>query len=127
MADISKIVSNGTTYNIKDAVGRTIAESAAVRSNYLSTQTKSVDNITIAASSTTNVDFTITRSGYTPLGIVSLYLNNASSSGTRQDYCHEVRWYISPPNSARVTLRNYCTTGAAKIKVIIKVLYAKTG
>lgn len=124
MADISKIVSNGVTYNIKDAAGRTTAANAAVASTYLSVQTKSIDNQTIAAGSATTLTIDVSRSGYTPLGVVGVQIANASSSGTRYQYCHEYGWYFSSTNTI-IALRNYYPNAAAKIKASVHILYRK--
>lgn len=129
MADISKIVNNGTTYNIKDATGRSNATSYAVKSTYLVTEYKSKDNVTISGNSSVDIDVTVTKTGYTPIGIVGIGIESASSGGIRPDYCHENRQYLSgsPPTFARVTLRNHYPNGSSKVKVTFVILYAKTG
>ena len=129
MADISQIVANGTTYNIKDATGRSNATSYAVKSTYLVTENKSKDNVTISANSSTDIDVTVTKTGYTAIGIVGITVVNASSGGIRADYCHENRQYLSgtPTSTARVSLRNHYPNGSSKVKVTFVILYAKTG
>ena len=128
MADISKIVNNGITYNIKDATGRSNATSYAVKSTYLVTEYKSKDNVTISGNSSVDIDVTVTKTGYTPIGIVGIGIVSASSGGIRPDYCHENRQYLSgsPPTFARVTLRNHYPNGSSKVKVTFVILYAKT-
>ena len=130
MANISSIKTiNGTTYNIKDTTGRSNATSYAVKSTYLVTENKSKDNVTISANSSVDIDVTVTKTGYTAIGIVGITVVDASSSGTRYGYCHENRQYLSgsPPTYARVTLRNHYPNGSSKVKVTFVILYAKTG
>ena len=128
MADISQIVANGTTYNIKDTTGRSNATSYAVKSTYLVTEYKSKDNVTISGNSSVDIDVTVTKTGYTAIGIVGIGIASASSGGIRPDYCHESRQYLygTPASTARVTLRNHYPNGSSKVKVTFVILYAKT-
>lgn len=130
MADISSIkLPNGSSYNFKDATGRSNATSYAVKSTYLVTENKSKDNVTISANSSKDIDVTVTKTGYTAIGIVGITVVNASSDGIRADYCHESREYLfgTPVSTARVTLRNHYPNGSSKVKVTFVILYTKTG
>ena len=121
MADISSIKTpNGSSYNIKDSSGRTTASNAPVLSSYLSVQTKSKSNVTVSAGSTKDIDITITRSGYTPIGIVGVILE-----GNWSDGCHIYRAYLNTSTTARIGLRNRLAAGTADstVKVTVYVLY----
>lgn len=126
MADISSVkLPNGSSYNFKDSTGRTTATNAPVLSSYLSVQTKSADNITVNAGGTAVATITVTRSGYTPIGVVGVIIDSASSSGTRQIFCHTYSTYLANSTTAQVHLRNRLAagTGNAKVKVTVYVLY----
>ena len=126
MADISSVqLPDGSNYNFKDSTGRTNASNAPVLSTYLSVQTKSVDNVTVNAGGTAQADITVTRSGYTPIGILGVNIASASSGGTRPSYCHTYSTFLYNSTTARVSLRNRLAagTGNAKVKVTVYVLY----
>lgn len=126
MADISSVqLPNGSSYNFKDSTGRTTAAAAPLLSTHLSVQTKSADNITVNAGGTAQATITVTRSGYTPIGIVGVIIGAASSGGTRADFCHTYSTYLANTTTAHVHLRNRLAagTGNAKVKVTVYVLY----
>ena len=127
MADISQIVSNGTTYNIKDATARTTAASAPVASSYLVVEAKSKDNIAQAAGGGQTVSITITKSGYTAIGIVGWNISDASSGGGRSGYIRTYGVYINDQTTANVAIRNRLAsgTGDAKVKITVYILYKK--
>lgn len=87
-------------------------------------ENKSKDNQSIAASSTSNISVTVTKSGYTALGIVGVHVDNATSSGTQHTLCCIEDFYLSSAKTAIVSIRN-TSSKAAKIIVTAYVLYAK--
>lgn len=126
MADISSVtLPSGSSYNFKDSTARTTASNAPVKSTYTVVESKSADNVSISANGTAGASFTITKNGYTAIGIVGWQLENASSSGARYTFCRLYSTYISSQSTAYVHLRNRYTAGGAKVKVTIQVLYKK--
>jgi len=121
MADISSAkLPDGSSYNFKDSTGRTTASNAPVLSSYLSVQTKSKSNVTVSAGGSKDIDITITRSGYTPIGIVGVILE-----GTWSDGCHVFRAYLNTSTTARIGLRNRLAAGTADatVKITVYILY----
>lgn len=83
-----------------------------------------VDNFTVNGSNYGNSDKDVSKSGYIPLGIVGMHLQNATSGGTLNTYCLLHSFYLSG-NSTYFIVRN-TSTSAAKIKVTATILYEKT-
>lgn len=89
--------------------------------SYIVTEEHSVDNKSIAASGITNVDVTMTKTGYTLLGTVSIGMANATSSGAGVGYC-TIRNFDMSGNTVTVAVFN-TRSSANKIKVIVRGLY----
>lgn len=82
------------------------------------------DNISISANSDFVKNLPIpTVEGYTPFGIIGLQLANASSNGTNVSYV-AYRTTILLSENIQVSGRNFGSS-AAKIKIMVTVLYIK--
>ena len=88
-------------------------------SNYFVTQDISVSTtLEIAANSFNNYSIDVSKSGYTPLGIVSL-----TGSGTGQ--LNLIEFFLSG-NTAKIYYRNNQTAAKSISKMTITVLYKKS-
>lgn len=86
---------------------------------------KIVDNIKITASSTSGTrSILLTKSGYTPMAIRGIRLNNASSNGGGASYCSVYAWAISG-NRLFLNITNN-RTADSRIKIIVDVFYIAT-
>lgn len=83
-----------------------------------------IDNFTVSGSSYGDSNKDVSKSGYIPLGIVGMHLQNATSGGTLNTYCLLHSFYLSG-NSAYFIVRN-TSTSAAKIKATATILYVAT-
>lgn len=81
-----------------------------------------VDNLTIAANGYGDAQGSVSKSGYTVLGLVGVRTENASSGGTLNTYCMIQRFSMTSSTNAHCVLRNF-STSAAKVKVTVAVLY----
>lgn len=92
--------------------------------SFWTTQNFTKDNWSISANNYDYADFTVTKSGYTPIGIVSTYLANASSSGTGGASAVLTQSAMRSSTVARVQIRN---TGSSTMKILVtlKILYLK--
>ena len=85
-----------------------------------------LDNQSIPINDYGTFSFNIARSGYTALGIIGVYLRNATTSGGRVTNCSLMQWYLSNSTTAMIRIRNRASSGnAAVIKITIYVLYEK--
>lgn len=85
------------------------------------------DNQTVDGNSYGSFYFDTHRTGYTILGIIGVYLRNATTDGTRVTYCSIIDWYEtggSSGNNIRVRVRNLAAN-AAKIKITLQILYQR--
>lgn len=126
MADISSVaLPSGTSYTVKDSSARTSLNNTTTRANLLVMQSSEIDNQTINATTNATFDITITKSGYTPLGIVGWGIYSASSNGANNGWC--TPYGVGMPNTAtaRFVIRNYASS-AAKVKLRVYVLYRKS-
>lgn len=83
------------------------------------------DNISVAANSATSTTaVTITKSGYTPIGVVGWFVTSASSSGANNNWVVPNLLRVTSSTQASYVLRNV-GTAAAKVKLTIYVLYRK--
>ncbi len=111
--------------------GTGASTAAAARTNLevkkLTTATKSVDNISIAAEKTSGdsvaSSMDVTVSGKTPIAVAGWTIANASSSGQYCSYCTLFRCYLSG-NTLYYSIKNHCSS-AAKVKLSVIVLYGE--
>lgn len=90
----------------------------------ITTQTFNADNISITANGYAEGSISITKAGYTPIGVLDTYVNNASSSGSGSSFAAIYRTYHSG-NTYYYGLRNV-TNSAIKVRVYAKILYVAT-
>lgn len=90
----------------------------------ITTQTFNADNISITANGYAEGSISITKTGYTPIGVLDTYVNNASSSGSGSSFAAIYRTYHSG-NTYYYGLRNV-TNSAIKVRVYAKILYVAT-
>lgn len=89
------------------------------------TATVSADNKSIAKTSTSELTFSIAKSGYTPIAIRGFDIDNASSSGANVVSCVVLAAKIKDASTALFQIRNNASS-AAKIKLILYVTYIAT-
>lgn len=83
----------------------------------------SYDNVTIDSGAGAELNTaSVVKSGYTPLGIVGVKVENASKDGSGYGHSAINRFYIES-NKFIVRLKNTVSTGAIKVKVTAFVLY----
>ena len=83
-----------------------------------------VDNLTVTKSSYSYDTISIAKTGYTPIGIVSVRMENATSGGTYNTYCLLHSFQLTG-TSMFYLVRNVNTSYDAKIKILVRVLYTK--
>ena len=87
--------------------------------NDLVTEDKSnTTSLTLSAGATGSRDINISKTGYTPLGIMT-FGGSGTSSFAWAD------WYFTDNNTARVYCRNISGSSATLNSVTVKVLYMK--
>lgn len=89
------------------------------------TETKYLDNKSIAKTTTSSFTFSIAKSGYTPIAIRGFDLDNGSSSGANVAYCSVLAAKIKDASTAEFQIRNN-HSAAAKIKMVLYVTYIAT-
>ena len=82
------------------------------------------NNITISGQTYGNGNASVAKTGYTPVGIVGMHLQNASTGGQNNTTCAMHSWYLS--GSTAYWIVRGTTTATAKIKVTATVLYVKS-
>lgn len=83
------------------------------------------DNKTVAANEFLSEVYSFSaKSGYTPIGIVGLDINNASSSGVNSSYAAASICRLSGTSSVYIRLRNY-VNAQAKLKATAYILFRK--
>lgn len=82
-----------------------------------------IDNFTVQSGNYNSSTKSVSKTGYTPIGIVGMHTQNATSSGTLNTYCLLHSFYLSG-TSVTFIVRNMSTSDA-KIKVTATVLYVK--
>ena len=119
MADISSIkLPDGSSYNIKDAAARTSLSSKAVAATWLVRERFWSATTSINASSAVTTTIDVTKSGYTPIGIVG-----HGMTGTNATWCFAYSRVLSG-TTAKVLVRNY-SGSAASITSYVDILYRK--
>ena len=95
--------------------------------NHLFIAMASKDDITVPAygsGGTTTGTMSIARTDCTPIGICGYYLVNASSSGTRSQYCTVLEFMFSG-TTCSYKISNSTTVGAAKVQLRVYPLYRR--
>jgi surface protein len=87
--------------------------------------TMSLDNKTIAKSSTLSIDFSVAKDGYTPFAIRGFDIDNATSSGANVANCVVLAAKLKDSGKAEFQIRNNATS-AAKLKLWIFITYIAT-
>lgn len=83
-----------------------------------------IDGLTVNAGNYATTSKSVAKTGYTPIGIVGVHLENATSGGTYNTYCFTHSFYLSG-STAYFTLRNIHASTNAKVKLSVTVLYVK--
>lgn len=79
------------------------------------------DNISISGTTYLNGSVSVAKTGYTPLGVITLFFSNASSGGARYTYVDCVSFELSGTTvNYRLYNRN---SNTAKVQLTIRVLY----
>ena len=94
------------------------------KSNLIKVVPVTVDNISVSANGAATATGTFSESGYSPLGIVGVYTENASSGGAYSTLCLLYSYRISGTN-VHTYFRNTSSSNA-KIKVTAYVLCIKS-
>ena len=118
---------NGIQFNSAVTVNANFNSSQPIKvNNYkiITTQLFNADNISITANGYAEGSISITKAGYTPIGVLDTYVNNASSSGSGSSFAAIYRTYHSG-NTYYYGLRNV-TNSAIKVRVYAKILYVAT-
>lgn len=93
-------------------------------SDLITTSEKTVDNISVAANSSVTATVDMTLDGFVCLGVIGVYINNASSGGSNSGNV-DLRGFYKWSGNVQIYLRNV-TTSAAKVKVQVRLLYIKS-
>ena len=126
--DYAFIIGNGTSDNARSNAlevtwaGGIIA--GGLPSGLLAEEVVLADNKSITGNNYGNGNKSVSKTGYTPIGIVGMHLENATSGGTLNTYCMLHSFYLSG-TTAYWIVRN-TNSGAAKIKVTATILYIKS-
>lgn len=84
-----------------------------------------IDGLTVAHANYATTSKSVAKTGFTPIGIVGMHLENATSGGTYNTYCFTHSFYLSG-STAHFTIRNVHASTDAKIKINAVILYAKS-
>lgn len=87
----------------------------------ITTQTFNADNISVTANGYKEGTISIAKTGYTPIGVLDMYINNASTSGSGSSFVTFYRSYISG-TTYYYGIRSV-TSSATKVRVYAKILY----
>lgn len=82
------------------------------------------DNITISGQTYGNGSKSVAKTGYTPIAIAGMHLQNASTGGQNNTTCAMHSWYLSGTTAYWIVRGT--TTATAKIKVTATILYVKS-
>ena len=82
------------------------------------------DNYTVAKSNVKYDTVSVAKTGYTPIGIVGMRIENATQSGTMNTYC-VLHSFELQPSGVFFLIRNTNTTTDAVIKITAYILYVK--
>lgn len=81
------------------------------------------DNISVSGDALGSASGSVAKGGLTPLGIVGINMDNATSSGSGASYVGIYDFYVDGTN-ATVSFRNR-RSSAIKVKVAVYVLYQR--
>lgn len=95
-----------------------------INSDFIKEDVLLADNITISGQTYGNGNASVSKTGYTPLGIVGMHLQNASTGGQNNTTCAMHSWYLS--GSTAYWIVRGTSTSTAKIKVTATILYVAT-
>lgn len=104
----------------------TINTSLSNKSNVLATLSTKVTDQTANASSTKTTTITVTKSGYTLLGVVGYHIYNSSSSGAQSSTVNVYACYKTATNTVTVNWRNLAEQTAAKVDIEVITLWVKS-
>lgn len=118
------VPSGGTTGQIlKKSSSVDYATQWASIGDLLVTDSVSIDNVSVSSGSTYTNDFNIAKTGYIPIAIAGINIENASSSGLNANGMAIYRFCLDAENNvARFGAVNRYSS-AANIKITIFVLY----
>ena len=85
---------------------------------------ESVDDVSLTANTYATIDVPISKTGYSPLGIVGWAIDNATNGGQYHTYVFPMRIAFSSSSNVRLWVRNTYTS-TAKVKVTVRVLWAR--
>ena len=105
----------GVSSNVNTELGN-INTALSEKSNLLTTGTYS-NTFTVAASADVAVDITITKAGYTPIGIVGYGIGNL--------YCMPHNMSIIDSNTARFYISNVSTVTQSNRGINVTILFVK--
>lgn len=128
MADISSIkLPSGTSYNIKDSTVRSTISTLSTKSTYIyssvSKDNISLGNATDDSEPSTSTTISVSKSGYTAIGILSWVLANAGTNGVNSSYARIITAYLSNSTTATVRIASSARTNGTKVKVTLHILY----
>ena len=86
------------------------------------TESHTLDNQTAAASTSSSFSLSVAKTGYTPMAVKSVIINNASTGGTASSFCFPYYWGING-NTFSIGVRNTASGTAAKIQITVNVFY----
>ena len=85
---------------------------------------ESVDDVSLTANTYATIDVPISKTGYSPLGIVGWAIDNATNGGQYHTYVFPMRIAFSSSTNVRLWVRNTYTS-TAKVKVSVRILWAR--
>lgn len=94
-------------------------------SNILATDAATVTDVTAKASNSVTTDITVSKDGYTLLGVVGYIFSNASSDGANSSMVSVYCIYVRNNTTVRVVWKNTATSDA-KVNIQVKTLWVKS-
>ena len=90
----------------------------------ITTQLFDADNLSVTANGYKEGTINIAKTGYTPIGVLDMYITNASTSGSGSSFLTFYRSYISG-TTYYYGIRSV-TSSATKVRVYARILYVST-
>lgn len=81
------------------------------------------ENLSLAANTSSVQTFDIAKEGYTAIGVVGFYTNNASTGGAGINYIVVRTCHLNTDTTVQMSIRNI-NSSEAKIRIGVKVLYS---
>ena len=125
------IIGNGTSDDMNDRSNAlTVKWNGAITagghpSGLLAEDVELADNFTVTHASYGNSSKSVAKTGYTPIGIVGMHTEKATTSGTYNTWVCLHSYYLSG-TTAYFIVRNTHASTDAKIKITATILYAKS-